>query len=87
MATLTDRWSCPALDAVAEFRILSIKSLYSGYKQPFFQPQTPLDQFGNNIALVESLGLVCQACERADRVPPQVQHNKPVDHNRSTGFL
>ena len=30
-------WSYPALDAVAEFRILSIQSLYSGHKQPFLQ--------------------------------------------------
>ena len=30
---------------------LSIQSLYSGYKQPFFQPQILLDQFGNSIVM------------------------------------
>ena len=48
-------WSYPVFDAVAEFRILFIQSLYPGYKQPFFQLQIPLDQFGNSTVFMDSV--------------------------------
>ena len=45
----------PNSESVSMQLNIGLQSLNSGPKQPFFQPQIPLDQFGNSIVLVDSL--------------------------------
>ena len=65
-------WSYPALDAVAELvgresaiRKTAICGLNAGSVSPFSCINTD-SEFGNSIALAESLGLVFQACDCTD---------------------